>query len=65
VDIVPEVTRDNLERLANALNSLDPRWRVAEEGRGMKIDGGLEPRHFVGDSLAVGLVSRAGYVGAG
>jgi hypothetical protein len=62
VDIVPDMTPDNLQRLADALNSLEPRWRVAEEGPGMPIDGRLEPRHFLGDSLAVGLVTRAGYV---
>lgn len=62
VDIVPDARRENLQRLADALNSLGPRWRVAEEGPGMKIDGRLEPRHFEGDSLAVGLVTRAGYV---
>ena len=48
--------------MADALNSLRPRWRVAEEGPGMRIDGRLEPRHFEGDSLAVGLVTQAGYV---
>jgi hypothetical protein len=62
VDIVPEARRENLQRLADALNSLGPRWRVAEEGPGMKIDGRLEPRHFEGDSLAVGLVTGVGYV---
>lgn len=62
VDIVPEARRENLHRLADALNSLAPRWRVAEEGPGMKIDGRLEPRHFEGDSLAVGFVTQAGYV---
>ena len=50
VDIVPEARRENLQRLADALNSLGPRWRVAEEGPGMKIDGRLEARHFEGDS---------------
>jgi len=62
VDIVPEARRENLQRLADALNSLGPRWRVAEEGPGMKIDGRLEARHFEGDSLAVGLVTGVGYV---
>ena len=28
----------------------------------MKIDGGLEARHFLGDSVAVGLVTRLGPV---
>jgi hypothetical protein len=62
VDVVPDADENNLQRLADALNSLEPRWRVAEEGAGMRIDGELEPRHFLGDSLAVGLVTRAGYV---
>jgi len=62
IDIVPGASRDNLQRLTDALNTLEPRWRVAEEGEGMRIDGGLEPRHFEGDTLAIGLITRVGYV---
>ncbi len=62
VDIVPDTSEENLQRLADALNEIDPRWRVSEEGPGMRVDGRLEPRHFRGDSLAVGLVTEAGYV---
>lgn len=62
LDIVPDISDDNLQRLADALNSLNTRWRVSEEGPGMKVDGRLEPRHFRGDSRAVGLVTEIGYL---
>lgn len=39
-----------------------PRWRVESIPEGMKIDGGLEARHFLGDSAAIGLVTRLGRV---
>lgn len=54
VDLVPARQRENLDRLAEALNLLRPRWRVEGIPEGMKIDGGLEARHFLGDSTAVG-----------
>lgn len=60
VDLVPSRLADNLNRLAEALNLLRPRWRVEGIPEGMKIDGGLEARHFSGDSAAVGLVTRLG-----
>lgn len=60
VDLVPARQRENLDRLAEALNLLRPRWRVEGIPEGMKIDGGLEARHFLGDSAAVGLVTRLG-----
>ena len=60
VDVVPARLTDNLTRLAEALNLLRPRWRVEGIPNGMKIDGGLEARHFLGDSAAVGLVTRLG-----
>ncbi len=60
VDLVPAVERENLDRLAAALNLLGPRWRVEEIPEGMKIDGSLEARHFLGDSTAVGLLTRLG-----
>jgi len=60
VDLVPARQRENLDRLAEALNLLRPRWRVEGIPEGMKIDGGLEARHFLGDSTAVGLVTRLG-----
>lgn len=63
VDVVPDSDHENLSRLAQALNSLDPRWRIAETGAGLPIDGPLEPRHFESpETLAVGLVTRLGYV---
>ena len=62
VDVVPEGSPDNMRRLADALNTLRPRWRPEETGEGLKIDGRLEARHFRGDSLAVGLVTRLGYL---
>ncbi len=62
VDVVPARLVDNLTRLAEALNLLRPRWRVEGIPEGMKIDGGLEARHFLGDSAAIGLVTRLGPV---
>lgn len=62
VDLVPARERENLDRLATALNLLGARWRVEGIPGGMKIDGGLEARHFLGDSVAVGLVTRMGPV---
>ncbi|MDQ3642631.1 MAG: hypothetical protein M3450_14475 [Actinomycetota bacterium] len=62
VDVVPQRDRDNLDRLAAALNSLQPRWRVDEAPGGMKIDGPLEARHLLGDSIAVGLLTAVGPV---
>lgn len=60
VDLVPARQRENLDRLAEALNLLRPRWRVEGIAEGMKIDGGLSARHFLADSAAVGLVTRLG-----
>ena len=60
VDLVPARLADNLDRLAEALNLLRPRWRVEGLPEGMKIDGGLEARHFLGDSAAVGLAPAWG-----
>lgn len=70
VDVVPERSDENLQRLCDALNSLDPRWRVDDVSQGLRIDGGrLEPRHILGASIALGLVplGRSGRhrVGAG
>ncbi len=63
VDVVPESSDANLQRLCDALNSLAPRWRVDDVSAGLKIDGGkLEPRHIRGSSIALGLVTRAGMV---
>ena len=62
VDVVPARMVENLTRLAEALNLLRPRWRVEGIPEGMKIDGGLEARHFLGDSAAIGLVTRLGPV---
>ena len=62
VDVVPARMVDNLNRLAEALNLLRPRWRVEGVPEGMKIDGGLEARHFLGDTAAVGLTTRLGPV---
>jgi len=61
LDIVPAMGPANLQRLADALNALRPRWRIDETSPGMRIDGRLEPRHFQGrEDLAVGLVTRLG-----
>lgn len=63
IDIVPEVSQTNLQRLCDALNSLQPRWRVDDVSAGLRIDGGrLEPRHILGSSIAIGLVTTAGMV---
>lgn len=62
VDVVPARRVDNLTLLAEALNLLRPRWRVEGIPEGMKIDGGLEARHFMGDSDAIGLLTRLGPV---
>jgi hypothetical protein len=51
---------ENLHRLSEALNTLRPRWRIEDRPEGAKIDGRLEPRHFLGDPLAVGLTTRLG-----
>jgi hypothetical protein len=60
IDVAPAPAPDNLQHLADALNTLQPRWRLRGRPEGAKIDGRLEPRHFLGDSLAVGLVTRLG-----
>ena len=62
VDVVPERELQNLQRLAEALNLVRARWRIEGLPEGLKIDGGLEARHFLGDSVAVGLVTRLGPV---
>ncbi|MGH9225498.1 MAG: hypothetical protein ACRD2W_17325, partial [Acidimicrobiales bacterium] len=60
VDVVPAANAENLQRLVEALNLLSPRWRVEGVPGGMRIDGGLEVRHFLGDSAAIGLITRLG-----
>jgi hypothetical protein len=60
IDVAPAPALDNLERLAQALNTLRPRWRIENRPEGAKIDGRLEPRHFINDPLAVGLTTRLG-----
>jgi len=60
IDVAPAPAVDNLQRLADALNTLRPRWRIENRPEGAKIDGRLEPRHFLGDPLAVGLTTRLG-----
>jgi hypothetical protein len=60
VDVVPQRDRDNIERLAAALNSLQPRWRVDDVPGGMKIDCPLEARHFLGSSESRGTSSSIG-----
>ena len=62
VDVVPRADPANLQRLADALNALRPRWRVDEEGPGMKVDGKVQPKHFEGEIPAIGLVTQFGYV---
>jgi len=63
VDVVPEASSANLQRLCDALNTLQPRWRVDDVSEGLKIDGRrLEPRHILGSSIAIGLVTSAGMV---
>ncbi|MGI8493578.1 MAG: hypothetical protein ACR2NJ_12665 [Acidimicrobiales bacterium] len=63
VDVVPERSEENLQRLCHALNSLGPRWRVDDVSPGLRIDGGrLEPRHVIGSSVALGLMTSAGLV---
>jgi hypothetical protein len=60
-DLVPGSGPENLQRLCDALNTLSPRWRVEGFPDGLKIDGRvLEPRHFMGGSVAVGLVTSLG-----
>lgn len=61
VDVVPEMSEVNMQRLCDALNTLDPRWRVDDVSAGVRIDGRrLEPRHIRGSSIAIGLVTRLG-----
>lgn len=62
VDVVPERAQENLERLAEALNLIGARWRIEGRPQGLRIDGGLGARHFLGDSVAVGLITRLGPV---
>lgn len=63
VDVVPEMSEANLQRLCDALNSLHPRWRIDDVSVGVRIDGRrLEPRHIRGSSVAIGLVTSAGFV---
>lgn len=63
VDIVPDRSMNNLQRLCDALNSLSPRWRIDDVSEGLRIDGGrLEPRHILSSSVALGLVTSAGLV---
>ena len=63
VDIVPDRSEYNLQRLCDALNSLSPRWRIDDVSEGLRIDGGrLEPRHILGSSIALGLVTSAGLI---
>ena len=62
VDVVPERAEENLERLAEALNLMGARWRIEGRPQGLRIDGGLGARHFLGDSVAVGLITRLGPV---
>ena len=64
VDVVPESSDADLQRLCDALSSLAPRWRVDDVSAGLKIDGdSLEPRHIRESSIPIGLVTRAGIVG--
>jgi len=57
------MSEENLQRLCDALNSLDPRWRIDDVSEGLRIDGRLlEPRHIRSSSVAIGLVTRAGLV---
>lgn len=60
VDVAPRRDEDNLERLADALNVLRPRWRSDDFPEGFKIDGRLEPDHFLRAPMAVGLLTRLG-----
>lgn len=60
VDVAPRRDEENLERLASALNVLRPRWRSDDVPEGFKIDGRLEPDHFLRAEMAVGLVTRVG-----
>jgi hypothetical protein len=63
VDVVPEASAANLQKLCDAINSLQPRWRVDDVSDGLRIDGDkLEPRHIVGSSIAIGLVTTAGRI---
>lgn len=63
VNLVPERSEGNLGKLCDALNSLRPRWRVEDAVPGVRIDGGhLEPRHIVGSSVALGIVTDAGLI---
>lgn len=63
VDVVPRKSEENLQRLCDALNSLNPRWRIDDVSEGLKIDGErLEPRHIRGSSVAIGLVTSEGLI---
>ena len=60
VDVAPRRDEANLERLADALNVLRPRWRSDDFPDGFKIDGRLEPDHFLRAPMAVGLLTGLG-----
>lgn len=63
VDVVPDASVANLQKPCDAINSLQPRWRVDDVSEGLKIDGDkLEPRHILGSSIALGLVTTAGRI---
>lgn len=62
VDVVLEGELQNLQRLTEALNLVRARWQIEGLPEGLRMDGGLEARHFLGDSVAVGLVTRLGPV---
>lgn len=57
VDITPEMSADNLVRLAQALNQLDAEIRVGEES--VKVPGGLTPE-MISQMSVLNLTTTAG-----
>jgi len=58
IDVAPAPAEDNLQRLADALNTLRPRWRIENRPEGAKIDGRLEPA--ISSATRLRSVSRRG-----
>lgn len=60
VDITPERTDDNLDRLASALRELDARFRVVDgPPRGVEIPGGITTK-WLREMVTITLVTSAG-----
>jgi len=59
IDITPDTSVDNLQRLAAALNELNARLRVPDDPDGLPVPGGITPE-LLGQMTAVTLVTDLG-----